>query len=977
VVLALALASAAQGQTTPDKGSSSTPSTTTFVRDVDEVPVDMVIHGKKKALVNLTPEDFAVTDDGAAVKLKDLRLVTRRSGANHLVTLLFDALDPSAATNAREVARKILKVMPTQEFSFAVFNVDRRLRILQEFTTSREEIQKAINAATSEAEGTSSDEVAAVAEKRLISAVQSGAGQAQSPATTYDRDVEQAMLASLTETQRIMQDRQPRPVLAALLGLARAQARIPGRKLLIYFTEGVKTDADTRDTLLSIVGAANRADLSIYVISKDALDTKMIDGLMAAATLGNSVAMSRSNSMVQPAPSLQQTMAGNPEPFGPGLLSQIDVQNVRIEGEGLAGNQDPLAAMAANTGGAYIFSEDNLRKPFRQAVQDLTTYYEASYLPKDLGYDGKFHKIAVKPTRRGLKVQSRAGYFAIPRTTAMKGFEAAMMKALSESQLPTDVKFRTAVLQLGHLTTGNENTLVVEVPTYGLDVRRDPNANLASWHVSIVSEIKDKSEAVVEHFSEDIRGHNALDPKQETRSCATMQRHFALPPGQYTLETAVLDRNTGKLGGERRSFEVANPAPGAFLSDVAMVRRIDSSAEELDPLEPLLYQHGKVVPSIGGQVTPGTKELSFFFLVHSDSGASDPAMLEMQAFRNGELMGQVPLQLPNGLSDAFPYVASLKTSTLPAGNYEVRVSLAQGDRVMERENSFGIVGPELANAATGKPGPVEPSREAVGDSASGEAAIAITKRQPLVITALPRDSVTRPSEEELDEMIAGARQQAINYSAKLPNFLCVELTDRSVDPSGNGRWHRKDSFGELLRYVDSQETRTTLEVDGRPSREKRADMIGPMALGEFGHLLNLVFQPSSKAEFHWKETDTLANGTVQVFQYSVDRKNDSMLLSDSSAKIYSGFHGLAYIDGSTFGIRRITMEADDLPADFSIHAASIAIDYDYVTVGAHDYLMPVQGTIRLKRGRHESDLNQVVFQDYRRYASQSRIVAVH
>jgi hypothetical protein len=154
-------------------------------------------------------------------------------------------------------------------------------------------------------------------------------------------------------------------------------------------------------------------------------------------------------------------------------------------------------------------------------------------------------------------------------------------------------------------------------------------------------------------------------------------------------------------------------------------------------------------------------------------------------------------------------------------------------------------------------------------------------------------------------------------------------------------------------------------------------MIGPMALGEFGHLLNLVFQPSSKAEFHWKETDTLANGTVQVFQYSVDRKNDSMLLSDSSAKIYSGFHGLAYIDGSTFGIRRITMEADDLPADFSIHAASIAIDYDYVTVGAHDYLMPVQGTIRLKRGRHESDLNQVVFQDYRRYASQSRIVAVH
>jgi hypothetical protein len=68
------------------------------------------------------------------------------------------------------------------------------------------------------------------------------------------------------------------------------------------------------------------------------------------------------------------------------------------------------------------------------------------------------------------------------------------------------------------------------------------------------------------------------------------------------------------------------------------------------------------------------------------------------------------------------------------------------------------------------------------------------------------------------------------------------------------------------------------------------------------------------------------------------------------------------------------MDADDLPPDFSIHTASIAVDYDYVSIGAHDYLMPMRGTIRLQRGRHEADLNQIVFQDYRRYASQSKII---
>jgi hypothetical protein len=134
----------------------------------------------------------------------------------------------------------------------------------------------------------------------------------------------------------------------------------------------------------------------------------------------------------------------------------------------------------------------------------------------------------------------------------------------------------------------------------------------------------------------------------------------------------------------------------------------------------------------------------------------------------------------------------------------------------------------------------------------------------------------------------------------------------------------------------------------------------------------MVFNPSSKADFQWKETDALATGTVQVFSYRVAKANASMGLQDSGGKIYSGFHGLVYVDSATLGVRRVTLEADDL-ADFSIHAASVAVEYDYVAVGAHDYLMPVRGTISLHKGRHEADLNEIVFQNYKRYASQAKI----
>jgi VWFA-related protein len=977
---------ALSGQNTPTAGNPPTPSSTAasstepIVKNVDEVVIDFVARNKKKKpVLDLKPEDMIITDNGAAVQLSALRLVTKQSDANHHITLLFDPLDPSAATNAREVARKILKLIPANGFSFSVFNVNGRLRLFQDFTADRTALQKAINDATAD-DANIIVQSSAAAEKKLISVVQSDGGQLQSPAN--DRISEQAMLASLTASQRIIQDQRLAAPYAGLLAIVRSQSAIPGRKLLIYFTEGAQSDPDAHDVLRSVADAANRAEVSVYVIDKMAVDTKLMDGLMETAALGGMNAASKSASMSGAnTSSLSAGMAAQvPTAVGPGMAAQVTDTMTRMEGDGLDENKTPLGELASRTGGTYIYSQDNLKKPFARAVADLTTYYEASYVPMALDYNGKFRPVTVKTLRPNLRVQARPGYFAVPPKSKSRLFEGPLVKLLSQTELPTDVTFRTAVLQLGNLSTGNESTLVTEVPVSALEVRSEPNANLITWHVSIVSQIKNEAGAVVEHFSDDIPGRGAFDAEEQVKlGCSTMQRHFALPPGKYVLETAVADRISGKLGAERVNFEVPVVASGPFLSDVTLVRRIDSAPDELDPFEPLRYQQGKVVPSLSGQVSPDAKNISFFFLVSADSSISEPALLEMQVLRNGELLGQVPLQLPKNLERSFPYVASLKTDSLAAGNYAVRLSLAQGDRIIERERTFSIAGPELARAGLDR------------NSAAGNNAVALAvadsspegpdglpvRREPLVITSLPANSVARPSEGELDGIIAGARKHAINYSAKLPNFLCVEVTDRSVDPSGNGRWRRKDSFGELLRYADNQETRTTLEVNGQPSTMKRAAMKDwPISVGEFGDLLNLVFQPSSKTEFHWKETDALANGTVQVFDYRVESKNNSLRLTDDRKQVNAGFHGVAYIDSATMGIRRITMEADDLPADFSIHAASLAIDYDYVRVGANDYLMPVRGTIRLKRGRHEVDLNQIVFQDYRRYAAETKIIAL-
>jgi hypothetical protein len=250
-----------------------------------------------------------------------------------------------------------------------------------------------------------------------------------------------------------------------------------------------------------------------------------------------------------------------------------------------------------------------------------------------------------------------------------------------------------------------------------------------------------------------------------------------------------------------------------------------------------------------------------------------------------------------------------------------------------------------------------------------------------VITSLPAGTVPAPSADELDAIVASARKRALDYTNSLPNFICVEVTNRSVDQSGNGTWKHRDSIAELLTYHDNQESRSTLEVNGKRSSLKRSEINNtwPTSIGEFGSLLNLVFATSSKTQFEWKEAGTLGDGsgTLQVLSYRVARENATLNLSESNNTIGVGFHGLVYIDGATSGIRRVTVEADGLPRNFSMHAAAMTVEYDYVSISARDYLLPVRSTVTLQRHRRQIEMNEIAFRNYRRFASRTKIRMIH
>ena len=971
------------------RASAAVPSISTTV---DEVSLDLVARTRGgKPILDLQPSDLTITDNGKPIKLSVFHLVTGTSESDHLVTIVFDSLDMAAAKAARQLADKMLRVFPQQGYHFAVMEIAGRLRLLQSWTEDRDTVTKAIAQATSPVVPTTFSNLTP-AEKDAIAA-----SQDDSLSTGFaDRARARLLIAGIEESQRLLEDQHEFPSLTAVEGLAQSEKQITGRKFIIWFARGVEASNDSRDAVKAVASQANRAGVTIIAIDTDSMNAQMGDKIMggsamAAANPGATMAIAVAVASGRAPEGLSTTSVGTTP--GGQLLSAA--QNMTaMEFDSGTDVQSPLVRLASDTGGIYVRAGQGTRRPLRELHEDLTDYYEAAYVPSIKEYNGAFRPIAVHTDRKGIVVRTRAGYFALPpeNGSGIRPFELPLLSILAQPKYPTDVAFETNVLHLGELPDGNSANFAVQVPVSQVQVFNDATTHLSTLHLSIVSEIKNSKGDLVQRFSEDIVRHEAPDTlRLPANQFITMQRHFSAAPGNYTLETAVADRLSGKVGAERSAFAIAPVVQGPALSDVALVRTIEPLHVDTASFEPMRYMDGRVIPNLSDELPEYTRNLSVFFLVHPMPLSAGHPELSLQILRNGESLGKMPLELTipssrTGALGAFPYLGTIEGHIFPPGNYKVVATLSQGGQTAASTATFSVEGSIAASTA-----PADTAFAATEGSIDNSAtrsedeqltAAAATANSRFAISAAT-NPVPPPSEAEANDMIEAARQRALGWSEALPNFFCMEVTDHSVDPEGDGDWRHKDTAIQIMRYVDHQESRTTVEVNGQHQTLNSQGNLAPLpaeldfahSIGEFGGMFRLVFDPSADAHFTWKESDVLDGQPVQVFAYRVDLAHSNFSVTGENLRqIPVAFHGLVYLDTATHNIRRITANADDIPDLLRVRATSILVDYDWVTIAGHDYLLPARGAVSLREGKHQDILNEFEFRNYRRFGSQVRVL---
>lgn len=994
----------------PGNGSSQEPD---IRANVDEVSVDLVVRDKHhKPVLDLKPADLTVTDDGTPVKLDTLHLVRGQGSHGHLVALVFDQFAGPLAKQCRITAEKVLKVLPTQDYSIAVLNFGGRLRLMQDYTADRKAVENAIQVVTASnatqlsstlseqiSVTTDKDEPARVqlskaAETNLISVARGGVTTTGQNVTPEERAHAKILLAALEDGQRIQQDQHMYHDLAGLLALIKAQQQAPERKAIIYFTTNKTMDTTAKDQIKAISSAASRANVSIYTIDLDAMNEgRAYDYSNAKGnapppfepgfdTLGCGSGASGAGGCSTVPRMLQEAgtpISGTPTQQGAnwGTAQDVAVMTdfMRFSGdyEMFAHKHSPMADLAKQSGGMYIDIQMGLKRQLNEMAQDLSTYYEATYVPQIKKYDGKYHTIGVKTDRKNLLIDAKNGYYAIPpgAEAGLRPFEVPLLKLLDNKTLPANVDFDAKVLSFGEMPDGPMSTMAIEIPLDAIKVHKDTHTNLYTAHVQIEARIHDSHGMQIERIGEDLSKRGALETldRDDTASIA-VARHFMCAPGHYTMDVAVSDVLGGKIGAQRVEFDVPDPNKAEALSDLVLVRRVDSvPAEDEDPVEPLRYENSKITPNIMGALPEHAKGVQLFFILHPDANAKDDPTLEMQVLHDGTPGRRTPLPLhlgPAGMPVA--YLASFGNKPLAPGRYEIRAYLNQDGKTTLRETEFTVAGKEEAGATTAPEyaAGVSDNSAVVGEHhAAGQLSIVP------VTTAVPPLSAA-----DAKLILDDARKTALSYSESLPNFLCLQVTNRSYDTTGYGRWRLRDSFVEVLRYRDKQESRTMLEVNGKSTTtDDRSGLKGSISTGEFGGVLRAIFSDSAKANFQWKETDALNSGTVQVFDYTVDKANSMFtVVGSNNEQIYAGFHGQVFIDSTTHSVRRLTLIADNLPKNFPTHATRIDVDYDYVAINDHDYLVPVSAEMRLTQGKHEAVLNTMEFRGYRRYGSNMKIL---
>jgi hypothetical protein len=225
-----------------------------------------------------------------------------------------------------------------------------------------------------------------------------------------------------------------------------------------------------------------------------------------------------------------------------------------------------------------------------------------------------------------------------------------------------------------------------------------------------------------------------------------------------------------------------------------------------------------------------------------------------------------------------------------------------------------------------------------------------------------------------DQLLDKTYEWAQTFTQGLPNFLCQQSTTRYMQQSRSAGFEPIDVVTAKVLYEDGREKYSQITVGGRATKKTMMEIGGSTSTGEFASVLGGLFEDRTHTEFKFLQSTTIGRDAAAVYDFKVALPHSNWSIQVGGQLLRPAYSGSIWVDKNTSEIRRIEMQADNIPKDFPQDTVASAVDYESVSLGTAKFLLPVHAeNLSCQRGSPICTKNTIDFRDYHRYSGESTI----
>jgi VWFA-related protein len=459
--------------------------------------------------------------------------------------------------------------------------------------------------------------------------------------------------------------------LSGLESLVKTAQKLPGRKVLFLLSGGFFIDnqrSDTLSRLRTITNAAAKSGVVIY-----SMDTR---GLVA--TLRD---------------------ASYDAPF------DVTGQLATTQHSELNASQDGLNALAVDTGGKALFNTNDLARGLAPAIAETSTYYLLAWKPDaESQKQSRFRQLEVKLAgRNDLTVRVRKGYFDVdpPATAssnskkastqgpASKTNSAQLRDALSAAYPQRELPILMSVDYYDVAGKGPTVSTAVQLPGEFLTFGQQPDGKIQAVIDLNGVYFDEKGNAKASFLEHIVTTAPSAEAAKNYRADITFTYPAQLPPGLYQVRAAARDDKSGRIGSIHSWIEVPDLAKKQLsMSTIILGERSQPKVTNVSGPVPA----NPVALSASHRFN---RESTLRFLIFAYNMSPSPAdqkpdvAVQVQVIRDDQPVLTTALRkiTTEDVADLarLPYAAEIPLTGLLPGRYLLQVSLI--DRVSKQSTT--------------------------------------------------------------------------------------------------------------------------------------------------------------------------------------------------------------------------------------------------------------------------------------------------